>query len=738
MATSNNMVKKTYPVTGMSCAGCAANVQKALRNQKSVAKADVNFANKTVNIEFNASEVSPPRLRDIVRSAGYDMIIDEGDNISHRLDEKEQEDYLRLRKKTIISSTLSVLIVILAMTPLMHHAWARYAMWILATPVLFYCGQQFFVGAYKQARHRSMNMDTLVALSTGVAYLFSLFNLFFPQFWMDRGFSAELYFEASAVIITFILIGKLLEERAKQKTSSSIKKLIGLQPKTATIIKSFLAIEVPIEKIALNDIVMVKPGEKIAVDGSITEGESYVDESMITGEPIPVDKKAGDRVFAGTLNQKGSFRFRAEKVGSETLLSQIIRMVGEAQGSKAPIQKLVDKIAAIFVPVVIAVAVTTALLWIVLGGDNGLVHAFLAFVTVLIIACPCALGLATPTAIMVGIGRGAEIGVLIKDARSLELLKRVDTVVLDKTGTITEGKPQVVDMAWIEPQTKQLTNLLYTIEKSSNHPLAEAICSNLGDADLIAGGKINNLVGQGVKMVINGNVYTVGNVKLFSDISVNEHIKSLIDQWEHAAKTVVLFGEDDKVLCVIALEDRMKVSSQEAITQLKNNGIEVHLLTGDNEETARQIAQQAGIGSFKAKTLPEDKLEYIKKLQSQGKVVAMAGDGINDSAALAQADVSMAMGSGSDIAMEVADLTIVSGDLSKINAAIKLSKATVSTINRNLFFAFIYNILAIPIAAGALYPLTGFLLNPMIAGLAMALSSVSVVTNSLRLRNKKL
>lgn len=738
MATTNNTMKKSLPVMKMSCAGCAANIQNILRNHKGVTKADVNFANKIATIEFNSTEVTLSDLQNSVRSAGYDMLIDESDEAKDELEEKERSYYRQLKNKTILSLILSGVIMILAMTPLMHYQAAKILMWILATPVLFYCGQQFFVGAYKQAKHKSMNMDTLVALSTGVAYLFSVFNLLFPSFWISKGFTAELYFEAAAVIVSFILLGKLLEEKAKQKTSSSIKKLIGLQPKTATIIKSFLAIEVPIEKIAIGDIVMVKAGEKIAVDGIITEGESYVDESMITGEPIAVDKKKGDKVFAGTINQKGSFRFRAEKVGSETLLSQIIRMVGEAQGSKAPIQKLVDKIAGIFVPVVITIAILAAVLWIVFGGDNGLVHAFLAFVTVLIIACPCALGLATPTAIMVGMGKGAENGVLIKDAESLEQLKKVNAVVLDKTGTVTEGKPIVTDMEWITEESSELSNLLYSIEKSSDHPLAEAICDFLKGSQLIENIKIENKVGQGVRMMIDDAVYLVGNVNLFSQDSVNQNINKRIDELVNEAKTVVLFGSEDKIFSIIALSDKIKDTSTEAIRQLQSNGINVYLLTGDNEETAKEISRQAGINHYQSKALPEDKLNFVKQLQDEGKVVAMVGDGINDSAALAQADVSIAMGKGSDVALETASLTIVSGDLRKIQTAINLSKATVSTINQNLFFAFVYNVLAIPVAAGILYPFFGFLLNPMIGGLAMALSSVSVVTNSLRLRTKKI
>ncbi|MDH6354013.1 Cu2+-exporting ATPase [Dysgonomonas sp. PH5-45] len=738
MATKD-ITKRTFPVQGMSCAGCAANVQKILRSQKGVVGADVNFAGKSALVEYNPAEVSLTQLQHAVRSGGYELIVTEDENVKDRIEESDKRYLKDLKKKTLIASILSACLIILAMTPLMHSTWARYLMWILTTPVLFYCGKQFFVGAYKQAKHRAMNMDTLVAMSTGVAYLFSVFTLLFPRFWTDRGLPAELYFEASAVIVTFILLGRYLEERAKQKTTVSLKKLIGLQPKTATVVKGFLAVPVSIDKIMVGDTILVKSGEKIPVDGIVVDGESYVDESMITGEPVFVPKQKDDKVFAGTINQKGSFRFKAGKVGSETLLSHIIKMVEEAQGSKAPVQKLVDKIAGVFVPVVILIAILSAVLWIVFGGESELMHAFLAFVTVLIIACPCALGLATPTAIMVGIGRGAEQGILIKDAESLERLKNVNVVLLDKTGTLTEGKPRVTAVKWFAEETDERKQILYSIEKSSTHPLADAICSYFGDTMLINTDlSVENRVGAGIIADYEGKEYLVGSKSMFPQTLMTDEAHDWVAKQESAANTLVFFGTKSELIAAIALSDKLKAASADAVKYLQNSGIEVYMLTGDNEATAQAIAQQAGVNHYVAQALPEDKLNFVKQLQSQNKIVAMVGDGINDSAALAQADVSIAMGQGSDVAMDVAAATIVSGDLRKIHTAVRLSKETVATIKQNLFFAFIYNMLAIPIAAGLLYPINGFLLNPMIAGLAMALSSISVVTNSLRLKAKRL
>uniref|UniRef100_UPI00404939AC copper-translocating P-type ATPase n=1 Tax=Fulvivirga sp. TaxID=1931237 RepID=UPI00404939AC len=612
-------------------------------------------------------------------------------------------------------------------------------MWFLATPVVFWFGKDFFINTVKQAKHRQVNMDTLVALSTGVAYLFSVFNTLFPNYWLSRGLQPHVYFEAAAVIIAFILLGKYLEEKAKSSTSTAIKKLMGLQPKmVSVVIGNKHAMPTPIEKVRLGDVIQVKPGEKIALDGTVIEGSSNVDESAMSGEPIPIEKKEGDKVLAGTINQKGSFKFEVKKLSHDTLLSQIIRMVQDAQGSKAPVQKLVDKIASIFVPIVIGIALITFAVWYFAGGEHAFTQALLSMVTVLVIACPCALGLATPTAIMVGVGKGASNGILIKDAESLELAKKIDTVVLDKTGTITEGKPVVTDISWLNDNDDK-KDILLGLEQQSEHPLAAAVVDHFSNISSASISSFNSITGKGASGKHDGKVYFIGNKKLMDEnsIEINESLQNKSDAWKKEAKTVIWFADEKQAFAVLSIADKIKASSTEAIEALKALGIEIHMLTGDNEATASAIANKVGISHYCAEVLPQDKSEYIEQLQANGKTVAMVGDGINDSTALAQADVSIAMGKGSDIAMDVAKMTIISSDLNKIPAAIKLSKQTVATIRQNLFWAFIYNVIGIPIAAGVLYPINGFLLNPMIAGAAMAMSSVSVVTNSLRLKFKK-
>ncbi|MFR9166465.1 MAG: heavy metal translocating P-type ATPase [Dysgonomonas sp.] len=734
-----NIVKKSYPVLNMSCAACASSSQNVLKRQDGVVSASVNYGNGMAVIEYDSSKTDPQKLKSALQDIGYDLLLDEGNSAQDKLEAIHKKRMKTLLTKVIVAIVFSLPVVVIAMTPsLMHMKYANLVMWILSTPVVFYCGSQFFAGAYKQAKHLSSNMDTLVALSSGVAYLFSVFNTLYPQFWTNRGLEAHVYFEAVAVVIMFVLIGKLLEERAKGSTSSAIKKLMGLQPKTVTVISSDgQQKEVSINEIAINDTVLVKPGEKIAVDGTVLQGSSFVDESMISGEPVPVEKKESEKVFAGTINQKGSFRFRADKVGKDTLLSQIIQMVQDAQGSKAPVQKLVDKIAGIFVPIVIGVAVASFIIWTVFGGQNGITYGLLALITVLVIACPCALGLATPTAIMVGIGKGAENGILIKDAESLELAKKVNVVVLDKTGTITEGKPAVTDILWLTENIEPYRNILFSIERSSEHPLAEAVSNYLNkDAAFINGIEIESVSGRGVRGKLNDEQYFAGNMQMAKEAGVNidNDTEKWINEKLDLANTVILFGDSKEAFAVVAIADKIKKTSAQAVKQLQNEGIDVYMLTGDNEQTAKAVAIETGINHYKANLLPADKVGFIKQMQSQGKTVAMVGDGINDSVALAQADVSIAMGKGSDIAMDVAKMTIISDDLTKIPQAINLSRKTVRTIKQNLFWAFIYNVIGIPVAAGILYPFNGFLLNPMIAGAAMALSSVSVVTNSLRLK----
>jgi Cu2+-exporting ATPase len=740
MSTPTSNQKVTFPVLKMSCAGCAANVQKTLRKQPGVKNADVNFAGKTAFVEYNPALTNTGKLQAAVRLAGFDLIIpaedDADDDTGVQLEKIEKQQYRRLKRLLILALPLSAALIVLSMTPLMHQPGAKIAMAILATPVLFICGNRFFSGAYKQAKHRQMNMDTLVALSTATAYLFSLSVLFFPSFWEKHGFHSDVYFETVAVIITFVLLGKLLEEKAKQKTSASMKKLMSLQPKTATIVREGGVLEeVSIKNICTNDILWVKAGEKIAVDGILVEGHSFVDESMITGEPLPVEKEPGKTVFAGTLNQHGTFRLQATQIGRATLLAQIIHLVEEARNTKAPIQKLVDKVAGIFVPAVLLIALFSAFLWLVFGGENVWAHALLAFVTVLIVACPCALGLATPTAVMVGMGKGAEQGILIKDMDSLETLRKVDTLVLDKTGTITKGIPVVTDVKWLTLPTSRLQNILFSMEKASGHPLAEAILSLFPDAVPDNTLALTVKPGEGILATTCKETFYAGNLRLFRCVTIENDLLQWIAGKEREGKSLVLFGSDVRIFAVFALSDEIKETSRQAIAGLQLSGIEVLMATGDNEATAKEIARQAGIKDCLSACLPEDKLRLIEKKQSQGKVVAMVGDGINDSAALAKANVGIAMGNGNDIALETASITIISGDLRKINTALQLSRNTVATIRQNLFWAFFYNLISIPVAAGIFYPLNGFLLNPMIAGAAMALSSVSVVINSLRIHN---
>jgi P-type Cu2+ transporter len=732
-------VKKVFPVLNMTCASCAVSSESILKSQPGVINVAVNYANATAQVEYIPTVTDPHKLKAALQGIGYDLMIDESEEAKDQLEEVHRKKFELLRKRTIGSIILSVPTVIIAMF-FMNIPYANYIMWALATPVVLIFGQQFFINAWKQTKHRSANMDTLVALSTGVAYLFSAFNTLFPEVWYSQGLHAHVYFEAAAVVIAFILLGKMLEEKAKGNTSSAIKKLMGLQPKTVTVVHhGGHQMEMPIARVKVGETLLVKPGEKIAVDGTVSDGTSFVDESMISGEPIPVEKTKGGKVFAGTINQKGVFQFTADKVGGDTILAQIIKMVQQAQGSKAPVQKLVDKIAGIFVPIVILIAILSLIAWVFLGGDNGLTQGLLALVTVLVIACPCALGLATPTAIMAGIGKGAENGILIKDAESLELAKKVNAIILDKTGTITEGKPVVTDVLWLNNDQSSLS-VLASLEKQSEHPLAEAVVKHLGIVQFLPAHHFQSITGFGAKAHVADGMYYVGNAALLkqASISIAPALESSAAKWLGEAKTVIYFANEKQALAVVAIADKIKDTSIEAVKTLQAEGIEVYMLTGDNQATAKAIAAQAGIRHYKAEVLPAHKADFVKELQQQGKVVAMVGDGINDSNALAQADVSIAMGKGSDIAMDVAKMTIISSDLAKIPKAIKLSRYTVTSIKQNLFWAFIYNLIGIPIAAGLLYPINGFLLNPMIAGAAMALSSVSVVANSLRLRSKKM
>lgn len=734
--------KETFQVLGMSCAVCALNVETTLGAQEGVYEAKVNFAGSTVLVDYNPRVITPVELQKAVESAGYELVVENTEDTDHA-DHLQREEFLALKRKTSGAIVLALPVFVIGMF-FMHMPYGNWIMLAFTIPVMAFFGRDFFVHAYMQLKHGRANMDTLVAVSTGVAFLFSLFNTIWPEYWTSRGLEAHVYYEAAAVIIALILLGRLLEAKAKFSTSTAIKKLMGLQPKTVTkILADGSEEEVLIREVVVGDVLVVKPGEKIPVDGEVTEGSSFVDESMITGESIPVEKVKGQPVYAGTINEKGSFRFRADKVGGETVLANIIRMVQEAQGSKAPVQKLVDRIAGIFVPVVMGIAVITFIVWMLIGGDLAFTHALLTSITVLVIACPCALGLATPTAIMVGIGKGAEHNILIKDAESLELMYRVNAIVLDKTGTITEGKPVVTDIHWTPgAEDERYQSILLEIERRSEHPLADAVVQKFKErvVNEILVSDFENQTGKGVTAKVGDKVYLVGNRALLevNHVVLDDDNEKLAVRWEGDGKTVVFFAGEGRVLALVAIADKIKESSRQAVATLHEKGIDVYMLTGDNALTARAVADQVGIRHFKAEVMPGEKANFVQALQHEGKVVAMVGDGINDSQALAQADVSIAMGKGSDIAMDVAKVTLITSDLNVIPRAIALSHQTVRAIRQNLFWAFIYNIIGIPLAAGVLYGINGFLLNPMIAAAAMAFSSVSVVTNSLRIKWKKL
>lgn len=738
-----NIRKMTFPVVGMNCAACAANVGKTLNRQEGVKTAEVNYASETAVIEFDGNTVSVEMLRKAVQDAGYDLVIPE-ENGPDRAEEEKDRRYASLRFKAVAAIVLSVPIMVAGMVFMDVH-WVKYLLWVLSTPVIFWLGGGFFVNAWKQLRHGSANMDTLVAASTGIAYVFSVSNLFFPEYWTSKGIEPHVYFESAAMIVAFILLGRLLEERAKRSTSSAIKKLAGLQPKTVTVAGDDGEKTVPVSEVVPGDIIIVKPGEKVAVDGTVVAGESYVDESMLSGEPVAVHKKEGEKAFAGTLNQRGSFRMKADKTGRDTVLSQIIQMVQDAQGSRAPVQNLVDRIAAVFVPAIMAISLLAFAGWILFAPSEGFTHGLLAMVTVLIIACPCALGLATPTAIMVGVGKGAENGILIKNAEGLEVAKNVDVVVVDKTGTVTEGHPEVVSAVWSDTAGPGDRLVLEAMERLSGHPLSDAVVRYTGTlhsgTDMLPGiSDFAAVPGKGIKGVSGGRRYFAGNAGMLEDEGVRMDASLLAESSspDNEDRTVIWFADEDKVLAMISIEDAVKPTSARAVSELKKMGIDIYMLTGDNEGAARAVAGKTGIGHVHAGLLPQDKAGFVKRLQAEGHTVAMVGDGINDSAALAISDLSIAMGKGSDIAMDTSMVTILSSDLMKIPEMVRLSSYTVRTIRQNLFWAFIYNVVSIPVAAGILYPFGGFLLDPMIGAAAMALSSVSVVSNSLRLNRKRI
>ncbi len=729
--------KGTFPVLEMMCSMCALSVEQGIKAMKGVKEASVNYASNTLYVEYDPRQVTPDSMQHAVQELGYDLLIEQ-EHPQEKQEELQRAHYRKQLHKTLGAWILSVPLLLIGMV-FMHLPYAPLVMMALCLAIMLLFGRSFYVNGWKHTRKGKANMDTLVALSTSIAFLFSLFNTLFPDYWLSRGLEPHVYYEAAGVIIAFVLLGKLLEERAKGSTSSAIRKLMGLQPRTAFLVKEDGEQEVQVASLKAGSVVSVHPGEKIPVDGFLTEGSSFVDESMISGEPLAVGKKSGDKVWAGTINQKGAFRFQTTAVGDSTLLGQIVKMVQLAQGSKAPVQHKVDRVAAIFVPTVVAVSIVTFIVWMVFGGENAFSHALLSSVSVLVIACPCALGLATPTALMMGLGKGAEHNILIKDAIALEEMCRVTAVVLDKTGTLTTGHPSVTEIRWERGSDIQfLKKMLLDAERHSEHPLAQAVVEamELEGINPVDVSDFQSSTGEGITFRYENKNGWVGSLAMMHRLVPNPSptLLTAAEQWQQEAKTLVCVGLEDSWLMVLAVSDAIKPTSQEAIRQLSLQGIEVHLLTGDAEQTAAAVATSLGIDHYRASALPSDKEQYIIDLQQKGKVVAMVGDGINDSQALARADVSIAMGKGTDIAMDVAMMTLMTSDLLLLPQAFRLSRQTVRLIRQNLFWAFFYNVIMIPVAAGLLYPFTGFLLNPMLAGAAMAFSSLSVVLNSLRLR----
>ncbi|RII28863.1 MAG: copper-translocating P-type ATPase [Geobacter sp.] len=759
-AASQSAERCELPLVGMHCASCAGRIEKALGSAPGVVTANVNFATSRATVSFDPEATDVGALSQVVRDLGYDVIEpssvpgEAGDEGIHAAEEQLREDEYRHQKvRFVVALVLTVPVALLAMAghlvpaldPILNFPGRPWLELALTTPVLFWSGRGFFTGAWAAARHRVADMNTLVSLGTLSAYLYSVVATVAP--WLlagkngihqEHGMASPVgvYYEVAAIIVTLILMGRLLEARARSKTSGAIRALIGLQPKTARVERDGREQDIPVAEVQVGDLILVRPGEKVPVDGEVVEGGSSVDESMLTGEPMPVQKKGGDTVIGATLNRTGSFRMRATRIGKDTVLQQIVRMVQEAQGSKAPIQKLADIIAGYFVPIVICIAIATFVLWFDLAPpETRLTMALLTFVSVLIIACPCALGLATPTAIMVGTGRGAQSGILIKGGEALETAHKVTTIVLDKTGTITRGVPTVTDIVAPGVDETTLLRLAASAESGSEHPLGEAIVRSADERGLSRSParEFDAIPGYGIEAEVEERKVLIGTSLLLRNrgIDPDEAAAHLLAD---EGKTPIFVALDGVFAGIIAIADPVKEGSSSAIQRFHALGLEVIMLTGDNSRTAGAIARQVGVDKVLAEVLPHGKSEEIKKLQSQGKVVAMVGDGINDAPALAQADVGIAMGSGTDVAMETADITLVRGDLNGVVSSIALSRATIANIKQNLFFAFIYNILGIPLAAGVLYPLTGWLLSPIIASLAMALSSVSVVTNALRLR----
>lgn len=761
------IIEKTYPVKGMSCASCSAHVGKALRSVEGVVEVNVNLPMNRATVKFDDAACTAQQLQQSVERMGFELIIDQTDDEETHIfadeevaSEKNSANELNqttpntsnkksTSKKCVANhnealkqmqrnawGALAIAIPLLVLGIIPHlFAGQEVASCFLAAFSLWKYGRLFYAPAWKLLKHGTSNMDTLVALSISVSFIYSFCNLFFPQWFISHGMQPHLYFDSVGVITAFILLGRMLEARAKHRTTNSIRKLMQLQPKQVVcVFPNGKEVTKHVNDVKTGDVLLARPGDRIAVDGEVITGASNVDESSLSGEPIPVEKNIGDKVMAGTINKNGTLHYRAEKRATDTLLAQIVRMVQEAQGSKVPVQALVDRIAAVFVPTIIGISLITLIAWILLDSANGLTHGLIAMVSVLVIACPCSLGLATPTAIIVGIGRGASAGILIKDATCLEVAEKINAVVLDKTGTITVGHPEV-KAAWFESNSEsQWRNILLSLERQSEHPLAEAVCTFLKDETTCKVENFTALPGNGVSGCIDGCTYYVGSLKWMQEknITLTATQHQFANNYTHQACSLVALTDGTKILALLALTDEVKSTSATAIKQLKVLGIETYMLTGDNAQTAAVVASEVGIDHYVAHTLPADKANFVKQLQAEGKKVAMVGDGINDSAALAVADLSIAMGRGSDIAIDTAMLTLLTSDLLRLPQAIRLSARTVRTIRQNLFWAFFYNVVSVPIAAGVLYPICGFMLSPMIAGAAMALSSVSVVTNSLR------
>ncbi len=730
------VTKISVPVLGLACAACAGSVQSLLESTEGVVAASVNYGNKTLRLEYNSTAIGLSEIKEKVKSIGYDLLIEE-ENKSQKLEEIERLRFEILKRKLLIALIFSLPVFIISM--FFHHTfqYQDIVLLILSLPVILYSGSDFYTSAFKQARHGIFSMDSLVATGTGVAFLFSVFNTFFPAFLVSHKIQPEVYYESAVMIISFILIGRFLEDKAKRTASSAMHKLTGLQPKVVTIEREGELFDLPYSMILPGDKVIVKPGDRIPVDGMVSEGESLVDESSITGEAMPVLKEKGHKVFSGTISSNGLLTVISEKSGNDTLLSNIIRLVDEAQSSKPPIQKLVDKITQVFVPGVFLIAAITFLSWMILGT---LGQAVVTSISVLIIACPCALGLATPTALIAGIGRGASEGILIRNAAALETARKVNVILLDKTGTLTQGKPVVNNIIWQIPPSKLEWNALYALESKSNHPLAVAVYSYISNIASFSPDFIDEITGfseeagRGVSCTIKNQIWRAGNKKWIE----KECNLILKDNSQEDGKTSVYFTKGEEWLAEIVLSDEIRSNAPDMIRALKKNGIETIMVSGDSDSTARAIASEVGIDKVYSQILPDQKGQLVKDFQAQGKIVAMVGDGINDAYALAQADLGIAMGSGSDIALESASFILLKSDLELVLKSLTLSNALLRVIQQNLFWAFIYNLIMIPLAAGLLYSFTGHLLNPMIAGAAMALSSVSVVTNSLRLRTMAL